>query len=162
MARIIPNEQSYLGFLPTVSSLAAPTVAEITAGKNLTSYLISLNASSTGNTVPTPNVATLFETSIPGTVQASCTADFYRDDEAGVNGDLAWITLPRRTTGFFLVMRYGIASPGASPTTGDKVEVWPISVVSRTMSNMANNTAMTFTVTCSVPDVPNEAAVVAA
>ena len=35
-------------------------------------------------------------------------------------------------------------------------------VVSRTMSNMANNTAMTFTVTCSVPDVPNENATVAA
>jgi hypothetical protein len=162
MARIIPNEQSYLGFVPTVANLAAPTTAEITAGKNLTAYLISLNASSTGNTVPTPDISTLFETSIPGTVQASLTADFYRDDTAGASGDLAWVTLPRKTSGYFVIQRFGLATPGSQPATAAKVEVWPIMVVSRTMSNMANNTAMTFTVTCSVPSVPNEAAVVAA
>lgn len=159
MSRVIPNEQSYLGFLPAVASVAAPTVAEITAGTDLTSFLISLNASSQGNTVPTPNISTLFETSIPGTVQASLTADFYRDDD--VSGDTAWTTLPRATEGFFVIQRFG-ATPGTDPGSGDKVEVWPVMVVSRTMSNMANNTAMTFTVTCSVPDVPNENATVAA
>lgn len=158
MARVIPNEQSYLGFLPAVANISAPTAAEITAGKDLTSYLISLNASTQRNTVPTPDISTLFETSIPGTVQASLTADFYRDDTAGATGDLAWITLPRSTKGFFLIQRFG----GGTPASGDKVEVWPIMVVSRTMSNMANNTAMTFTVTCSVPEEPNESATVAA
>lgn len=159
MARVIPNEQSYLAFLPAVADVSAPTVAEITAGTDLTSFLISLNASTQGNTVPTPNISTLFETSIPGTVQASLTADFYRDDEAA--GDTAWTTLPRATSGFFVVQRFG-ATPGVDPAAADVVEVWPVRVVSRTMSNMANNTAMTFTVTCSVPDVPDEAAVVAA
>jgi hypothetical protein len=159
MARIIPNEQSYVGFLPAVANLASVTSAELTAGKNLTSYLISMNASTQGNTVPTPNISTLFETSIPGTVQASLTADFYRDDTVGANGDLAWVTLPRKTNGFFVIQRFG--GTGATPAAAAKVEVWPIRVVSRTMSNMANNTALTFTVTCSVPDVPNESAVVA-
>lgn len=157
MSRVIPNEQSYLAFLPAVADISAPTVAEISAGTDLTSFLISLNASTQGNTVPTPDISTLFETSIPGTVQASLTADFYRDDTA----DTAWTTLPRATTGFFVVQRYG-ATPGVDPGSGDEVEVWPVSVVSRTMSNMANNTAMTFTVTCSVPEVPDEAATVAA
>ena len=161
MSRIIPNEQCYLGFLPAVADVAAPTAAEITAGKDLTSYLISLNASTQGNTVPTPDLSTLFETSIPGTVQASLTGDFYRDDAAGATGDLAWKTLPRKTKGFFVVQRFG-AEPGVAPAAADVVEVWPVMVVSRTMSNMANNTAMTFTVTCSVPAVPNEAATVAA
>lgn len=156
MSRVIPNEQSYLGFLPAVANLAAPTAAEITAGTNLTSFLISLNASSQGNTVPTPDISTLFETSIPGTVQASLTADFYRDDTT----DTAWTTLARSTEGFFVIQRYG--NTGGNPATADDVEVWPIMVVSRTMSNMANNTAMTFTVTCSVPVEPNESAVVAA
>lgn len=161
MARIIPNEQSYLGFAPAVANIAAPTTAELTAGKNLTSYLISLNASTQGNTVPTPDLSTLFETSIPGTVQASLTADFYRDDTAGVSGDLAWKTLPRKTSGYFIVQRFG-ATPNTTPASSAVVEVWPVMVVSRTMSNMANNTAQTFTVTCSVPQVPNEAAVVGA
>src|SRR5512139_221334 len=161
MSRIIPNEQSYVGFLPAVANLAAPTQAELTAGKNLTSYVISLNASTTGNTVPTPDISTLFETSIPGTVTASLTADFYRDDTVGASGDLAWVTLPRKTEGYFVIQRFG-ATPGQHPAAAAKVEVWPAMVVSRTMSNMANNTALTFTVTCSVPEVPNEAAVVAA
>lgn len=160
MARIIPNENTWIGFLPAVASLAAPTAAEITAGKDLTGYTISLNASTQGNTVPTPSLDTLFETSIAGTVQASFTGDFYRDDVAPPTGDLAWATLPRRTSGFFLISRFG--TDGAAPSSGDTVEVWPILVVSRTMSNMSNNTVMTFTMTASVPVEPNEAATVAA
>lgn len=159
MSRIIPNEQSYLGYLPVVANLASPTAAEITAGKNLTSYLISINASTTGNTVPTPNISTLFETNIAGTVQATLTADFYRDNLTGVTDDLAWKTLPRKTAGFFVIQRFN--GTGNTPLSAAKVEVWPILVVSRTMSNMANNTVETFTVTCSIPNVPNEDAVVA-
>lgn len=158
MGRIIPNQNVYVGFLPAVANIASPTTAEITAGKNLTPYVISLNASSQGNTVPTPSLDTLFETSVPGTVQASFTGDFYRDDTVGVNGDLAWITLPRSTKGFFLISRFGTS--GATPGSAAKVEVWPVMVVSRTMANMSNNTVMTFTVTCSVTAVPNEAATV--
>lgn len=157
MSRIIPNEQSYVGFLPTVANLAAPTVVELTAGKDLTSYTISLNASSQGNTVPTPDISTLFETSIPGTVQASFTGDFYRDDTT--LNDLAWTSLPRKTKGFFVIQRF-LAIKNTIPATAAKVEVWPVEVISRTMSNMTNNTALTFTLTCSVPKEPNEAAVV--
>ena len=110
------------------------------------------------NSVDAPDISTLFETSIPGTVQASLTADFYRDDAD--SGDDAWDTLPRSTEGFFVIQRFG--NTGGNPATSSKVEVWPIMVVSRTMSNMSNNTAMTFTVTCSVPVEPNENATVAA
>jgi hypothetical protein len=159
MARVIPNEQSYLGFLPAVADLSSVTSAELTAGKNLTSYLISINASTTGNTVPTPNISTLFETSIAGTVQATLTADFYRDNGEQLTDDLAWKTLPRKTAGFFVIQRFG--GTGSTPLADDKVEVWPILVVSRTMSNMANNTVETFTVTCSIPNVPAEDAVIA-
>lgn len=157
MSRIIPNEQSYLGFLPAVAVLTAPTTAEITAGVDLTKYLISLNAATQGNTVPTPDLSSLFETNIPGTVQASLTADFYRDDDE----DLAWVTLPRKTKGYFVVQRFG-AVANTQPAAADPVEVWPVIIVSRTMSNMSSNTVQTFTVTASVPEVPAESAVVAA
>ena len=160
MARIIPNENAYVGFVPTIANPNSPTAIEITAGKELTAYLISMNASTTGNTVPTPDISTLFETSIPGTVTATLTADFYRDDTVGATGDLAWKTLPRKTSGYFVIQRFGHL-PGAPIAAAAVVEIWPIMVVSRTMANMANNTVMTFTVTCSVPTVPNEAAVVA-
>lgn len=157
MARLIPNERTWLGFVPTVEDIDAPTAAEIGDAINLTPFLISLNASSRGNTVPTPSLDTLFETSIPGTVQASLDADFYRDDE----NDLAWETLPRATTGFFIISRFGGSGDGRVPASTDEVEVWPVAVVSRTMANSGSGTVLTFTVSCSVPREPNENAVVA-
>ena len=157
MARIIPNENTWLGFVPTVADLAAPTATELAAAVNLTPYLLSINASSQGNTVPTPSIDTLFETSIAGTVQASLSADFYRDDD----NDLAWDTLPRKTRGVFVISRFGGSGTNGEPASGDSVECWPILVVSRTNSNISNNTVMTFTVTGSIPEEPEEDAVVA-
>jgi hypothetical protein len=159
MARIIPNENTWIGFTPTIASAnLVPTLAEVTAAVDLTSFVISLNASARGNAVPTPSFDSLFETSTAGTSSATFDADFYRDDAA--DNDIAWETLPRGTRGFFIVQRYG--SGGTAPTTGDEVEVWPVMVTSRTMANMSNNTVLTFTVSCAVNLEPNEAAVVAA
>lgn len=159
MARLIPNDNTWVGFATTIASATlAPTAAEVTSAVNLTHYLISLNASATGNIVPTPSFDTLFETSIPGTVQASFTADFYRDDTT----DTAWDTLPRATDGFFIISRYGGGGTGNKPIAGDDVEVWPVRVVSRTMANMTNNTVMTFTMTAAVPQEPAESIAVLA
>lgn len=160
MSRIIPNEQSWVGLAPTVIDLHAPTTTEITGAKVLTPYCISINAATQGNTVPTPSIDSLFETSIPGTVQASFSADFYRDDATGATGDIAWKTLPRKTKGVFIISRFGGKGTDQIPMAADIVECWPIIVVSRTMSNMSSNTVLTFTMTASVPEEPVEAAIV--
>lgn len=158
MARIIPNEQSWIGFATTIASAAlVPTAAEVTAAVPLTSFVISINASTTGNTVATPSFDSVFETSIPGTVTATFEADFYRDDTT----DTAWTTLPRGTKGYFIIQRFGNTT-GTAPVATTKVEVWPVTVQTRSGQNMTNNTAQTMTVQCSVPKVPNEAAIVAA
>jgi hypothetical protein len=170
--KVIPNENSWVGFRPTTQLIvspftvtpgvvtpASPSLAtEITPAVDLTGFLISITANTTGNTVPTPTLKTLFETSIAGTAGAQFSADFYRDDQA----DLAWSTLPRGTKGFFLISRFGGQGPSAQPALGQKVEVWPVRVTSRSASAMTSNTAETFTVTCSVPSEPVEDAVVAA
>ncbi len=154
MGRFIPNENTFIGFTLTLTgTVDAPKAADVTATIDLTDLTSSLNASAQGNSVPTPSFASLFETSIVGTSQATFTADFYRDDE----DDLAWDTLPRGTKGFFIISRYG-----GKPTTGDPCEVWPVTVLSRANANMANNTVQTFTCTCSVPKVPGEDAAVVA
>jgi len=155
MGRFIPNENTFVGLASAlVGSVDAPTVADVNGSVDLTDLTMSLNASAQGNAVPTPSFSHLFETSIVGTSQATFTADFYRDDE----DDLAWDSLPRLTAGFFIISRFG----GKPNTIGDKCEVWPVRVLSRAMSNMANNTVESFTVTCSVPSVPGEDAVTVA
>lgn len=159
MARIIPNENTWIGFAAagSITNIDAPTAAQIAAAVDLTPYAISLNASSRGNTVPTPSFDTLFETSTAGTSAATFDADFYRDDE----DDTAWETLPRGTRGFFIISRFGGTGTDNLPVATDEVEVWPVMITSRTMANMSSNTVLTFTASCSVNEEPSEAAVVA-
>jgi hypothetical protein len=157
MSRVIPNEQTWIGWTTVrPASLAAPTETELDAAIPLTGFIVSLNPSAQGNTVPTPNLDSLFETNVPGTIQASFTGDFYRDDEA----DTAWDNLPRAADGYFFVSRFGGSGTNQIPRSGDGVEVWPVMVVSRTMAAIASNTVQTFTVTGSVPEEPQENAVV--
>ncbi len=162
MARIIPNDNSFIAFTTTApgGSGGAHTVTTdlVDGATNLTGFVISLNASSQGNVVPTPALDSLFETSIIGTSTATFTADFYRDDAS----DTAWDTLTRGTTGYFLVSRYGGAGELNKPIADDIIEVWPVTIVSRTSAAMSNNTVQTFTVTGSVPVEPTEAVTVTA
>jgi len=156
MAKFIPNNNTWIGYVETLTNLddpvpgidgLVPCVADITAAVDLTPLTISITASAQGNTVPTPALNSLFETSIPGSNQASFTGDFYRDD---VDDD-AWDALERATEGFVIISRN-------DPTPGENtwVEVWPIVVTSRSPSSLTSNTAQTFTVTCSIPRIPNE------
>lgn len=159
MARIIPNENTWIGFAAdgVITNIDAPTAANVTAATDLTGFVISLNASSRGNTVPTPSFDTLFETTTTGTSAATFDIDLYRDD----TDDAAWDLLPRGTRGHFIISRFGGAGTNQKPIAGDTVEIWPVAVTSRTMANMSNNTVQTFTVTCAVNVEPNEDALVA-
>lgn len=161
MARIIPNENTWVGFLDGTTPLTnidAPTAANVTAAINLTGFCISLNASARGNTVPTPSFDSLFETSTAGTSAATFDADFYRDDEL----DTAWETLYRGRRGYFIIARFGGSGTDNLPTTGDDVEIWPVMITSRTMANMSSNTVLTFTASCAVMEEPAEDATIAA
>ena len=161
MAKIIPNQNTWIGFVTTFTNAATtliPTEAEVAGATDVTPFVISLNASSQGNIVPTPSLDSLFETSIPGTSQATFSGDFYRDD----TNDDAWDLWERGDSGFFIVSRYGGSGTASIPEAADTVEVWPVFIVSKTMANMANNTVETFTLTCSVPVEPDENVTVAA
>lgn len=157
MARVIPNQNTWIGFATSVSNIAAPTTAEINGAVNLTGFVVSLTASTTGNQLPTPAFDSLFETTIPGTVQGSFTMDMYRDDTV----DTAWTTLPRGTTGYVIISRFGGTGGNQKPTTGNKVEVWPIRVTSRSMQAANSNQVQIFQVTAGVSVTPNENATVA-
>lgn len=157
MARIIPNQNTYLAFLTSVANYLAPTQAEVAAGVNLTPFLVSFNATTRGNIVQTPAFDNRFETSISGTVMATLEAEFYRDNVS----DTAWSTLPRSTVGWFVLSRFGGTGTNNIPQTGNKVEVWPVNITARAASNMANNTSQTFTIQGSIPSVPGEAQTVA-
>lgn len=165
MSNVIPNENCFIGFIPAAvnkpfgtTATGAPTLAEINGSEDLTDFVVSINASATGNTVPTPRLKRLFETSVPGTSTATFTGDFYRDDE----DDAAWDALPRGKKGTFIINRFGGTGTDKRPAATQKTEVWPVQVVSRAASAMQSGAAQTFTLTCSVPIEPDEDYVVPA
>lgn len=156
MARIVPNENTFIGFIDNTSGTALPNfpavkVADLTGVIDLTGLTISVNASARGNTVPTPALDSLFETSVPGTSAATFDADFYRDDVTA--NDDAWTTLTRGKKGYFIIERIG---DGEVPVATDKIEVWPVQVISRVAANMSSNTALTFSINCAVNVEPVE------
>jgi hypothetical protein len=156
--RVIPNESSWIAFSDTApADLEAPTEDELAAAKVLTSYIVTINPTSTGNAIPTPNLDSLFDSSTIGTSQGAFSGDFYRDDE----DDLAWDTLKRGIRGYFYISRFGGSGTDHSPVAGENIEVWPVAITQRAGSAMASNTVQTFTLTAAVPDKPAEDAVVA-
>jgi len=158
MARVIPNEQSWIGFATARPvSLTAPTALEIGAATEITCLLSSINASAQGNAIPTPDLCSLFESSITGTSTATFTADFYRDDE----DDVAWELFPRGTRGYMYISRFGGGGAGHKPVAADHLEVWPVEVTSRAAGPLSSNTPQTFTITCAVNEEPAEDAIAA-
>lgn len=184
MARIIPNNNTWIGFIPVTSfgtaianyptswnsSLAQPsiTATEITSqAYDITPFVVSLTAQTTGNTVPTPTLDTLFEGNIAGTVNSSFTMDLYRDDASYTDPntltsavDFAWTKLPRSQKGYIIVSRYGGSGTNQLPQAGNTVELWPVVVTARTAGAVTSNTVQTFTITAAVPFEPAEAATV--
>lgn len=213
MARIIPNNNTFVGFIPVAnfnttpftgtylkagvsttfdpstwnSSYGQPTLtaSDITKAVDITPFVISITAQSTGNTVPTPTLDTLFEGNIPGTVNASFTMDLYRDDatytdgtttNAVVSGDLAsantgvdyaWAAFKRGQRGYVIISRFNnpaTVTQGSNqrPSLNNIVEIYPVIVTAKTAGAITSNTVQTFTVTAAVPFEPAEYALVGA
>jgi hypothetical protein len=204
MARIIPNNNTFIGFFPVTafnggsdfasynattwnSSQAAPSITGVEAKKflDITPFVISATAQSTGNTVPTPTLDSLFEGNIPGTVNASFTMDMYRDDASytdtvatitGAFGDIAavesgsvdfaWALFKRGVKGYMLISRFNEPvigqgsnqrpSGSGSAATNNIVEIYPVVITAKTAGPITSNTVQTFTITAAVPFEPAE------
>jgi hypothetical protein len=157
MTRVIPNELTKVHFAPAVADISSPTTTEINDGTDLTGFLVNLEAATSGQTVATPDFNSLFETNIPGTAAGQLTAEMYRDTDA----DDAWDVLPRDTSGYMVVARFGWSGSNNSPATGDPCEVWPIRVTTRSAMALTNNEVQRFSVEAAIPEEPDEDAAVA-
>lgn len=144
MARVIANSKTVVKFGP-VADVQNPTRAEIDGAENLTGFLVSFDNSVEGNEVDTPDFATSFESSIPGTYSATVSAEFYRDDET----DTAWDTLPRDTDGAFIIMRFG-------DVEGEPLECFPTRITTRSPVALANNESQRFNIEAAVYEPPLE------
>lgn len=165
MSRIASTGVIAVKFVPTIGNPAAPTVAEIGAGVDLTPWLTrdGLSTPLDGSTIDVAGANSRYNATASGSYGGQpITLKFFRDSDSG--DDTAWATLPRQTQGYLVIRRFGgstSSSDDAFAATQD-VEVWPIDVLSRTNTPIADNEAQKFEVSCAVPSEPVEDAVVAA
>lgn len=167
MSRYGTSGQLGLYFVPTIASIAAPTVTEISAGVNLATYVTrdGIKTPASGNTVDSSVVGSAYTPQVPGTyggdaISLTC----HRGSKGGVGGDdIAWSTFVRGTQGFIVIARSGwaqssttgLGTPSGTPTLADRCEVYPASVLTRAMADTAENQTSRFDVTLTVVADPN-------
>jgi hypothetical protein len=161
MSRLMFPGTGKVRWVPTLSSVTAPTAVQINAGIDLTPWLRQdgLNRSITGALTDVADARDTFDRTDLGTYSATLEVTFLRDSVAGA--DTAFSTLQRGTRGFFIVAPFGWAGAATTATAGDRCEVWPAVVSSLGAEAEGKEKAQVIKITFGVPDAPETNALVA-
>jgi len=153
------EEYTRVHWCPTIVDPSAPTLAELTAGVDVSTCISKdgLKMGATNNKVKNDDITTAFMSEIPGSWGNALTLTCFRDDD----DDLAWDTFGTRNTAGFLVIRRMKAYATAF-ASGDKVEVYPGATGQPALGDSAENERVKFTVDILISAPPELAALVAA
>lgn len=113
-----------LWYVAAIAAPNAPTVAELTAGIDLTPQLVrdSLNVERSATTYDASDASSRQDKQVPGTIGAGqVTATFQRDSV--VADDDAWTTLTEDAAGFLVKRSFG--GSATAPAAAQKLEVYP-------------------------------------
>lgn len=159
MARIIADGEVRVEWVPGASGIAdpaAPTVAELGTGQDVTPFLSSLDTPLDGEAVPAADLSSAFNKTVAGTFGGNVSLDGYRESVT----DEAWGLWPRGTEGFFVIRRFG--GSDVAIAASDDVEVYLIRTVTRTPATLDRGSVQMFTMEAAVQDEPELEGVVAA
>lgn len=155
MARFMRKGKAKFYWVPTIANKTAPTVAEITAGTQLTAQVAEVNGFEfTNNPIDVPDMASAFVSKIPGedSIDDSSIV-FYEDDTSNP----IYTAQTKGNVGHVVIFYNGTA--GANPAIADKCEVWPAIVASNARRYTADNEAAQYQVTYALTAAPSQATV---
>ena len=140
MPRFMRKGRTKVRWIPTIAAATLiPTTAEVTAGTDLTPQLAEIAGFTfTNSPIATPDMSSDFVVTIPGenaTEDSSMT--FYEDNVFASNPIKT--ALAKGATGFIGIYFQGIA--GATPASGDRLDVWPVSISANVRTYTAGNEA---------------------
>lgn len=146
-------------WVPTITTIAAPTVAQLNAGTALATLLTKdgLQTPNNQNMVDNTSLAERFDAQLVGSFGGPITLKLKRDNDGT---DAAWNLFEWGENGF-VVIRRGLAYDAAW-AAAQKAEVYPAQAHEPVMDNTAANAQQTFTVMLAVTAQPNLRATVAA
>ncbi len=158
MADIINDGLTKVSFVSTISSVAAPTVAELNAGTALEDYIVSdgLGQEFGTEAVETTALSSTYATSLPGRQTVSTELTLKNQGDASA----PFSVLTHKAAGYLVVRRYVAAS--TAWTASQTVEVHPVEVGIRARIPAAENEAAKFKVKLAHTSEPTMAATVAA
>lgn len=157
MSVVIIDGRVRVTFATSISNVAAPTVAELNAGTNITSYITpdGLDIGMETGGVDTSNLASTFTTMRAGRKKPGISITFHHDSPT----DTPYNLFPYRTTGYIIVRR-GVDTTTANATS-DKCEVYPVESGEATQAKPSVDATWDFTIPFFVMSDPNTRAVVA-
>lgn len=138
-------------FVPTVSNIAAPTVAQITAGDRLTK-ITNYTMSSDEAEVDTSDIDSMYDTTDVGTSKVGPIEITFKYQD---NEDMVEL-LVFRSRGYLIRSRTG----SVAATT--EVEVYPVTIGKQRPEGYSRNAEQKFAVKFHVHSEPDEHAIVAA
>lgn len=160
MARITPDSYTKIHIVDSIASESAPTVAELTAGTEVTGFLTpaGLDTPEEGTDADISSIASARDFSIPATIGGELSGEFYRDDTA----DDAWDAMARLTETHLVIGRFGGTGTSNALIATDTAEVWPVRVSQRNPSRITRGEALRFVVTFALSGDPTLDATVTA
>lgn len=162
MSTFIHDEKIQVWIVDDIDDISAPTLTEIQAGTEVTGYLRSLSTPLASNPVDSSTAESRYNTTASGTYGGQpVTGTFTRDDVYA--DDDAWTLLERGLETNLVICDRG-GSGAAYPdnpnrlqlAVGDRVDVWPIEVMSRERGDYSRNSLVEFNFSASVPTPPAE------
>jgi hypothetical protein len=158
MTRRTHEEYTRIWWVATIASKTAPTVAEITAGIDISPFVPKdgLKVGSTNNKVKSDDITTAFMSEIPGSYGNAVSLTCFRDDTT----DTAWTAFQTRGSLGFLVVRRMIPYTTAL-AIGQKAEVYPGATGQPLLADTAENERMKFTVDVMISSTPVLSATIA-
>ena len=138
-------------FVPTITVLATPTTAQITAGTNLTPQIAEVAGFTfTNNPISTPDMDTAFVSQIGGEDTGEASSMTFYELKGGT--DSIHDAQTKGLNGYICIFYAGLA--GGTPASGDKMEVWPITITSNARVYSAGNEAAQYRVAYAITGVP--------
>lgn len=160
MADLISDGKTKVAWATAISSVSAPTVAELTAAQDFTTRVTpdGLKTDASTESVDTSSLASTFTTSEAGRRGYDIEVTFKRGDTP--TEDAPWATLKYKTYGF-LIVRRGVAYDTAF-SADQEIEVYPVVCGERQSAAPAANEVSKFVSPMMLREEPDTAALVAA
>jgi len=142
MADIVNDGMTAVSFVPTISSTAAPTVAELNAGTRLDSFLTpdGLGLEFSTESVDTTALSSTYNAELPGRLTVSTELTLKHQGD----GVAPFSTFASKPEGY-IVVRRNLATSTAW-TAGQTVEVYTVQIGTRRRNAPAANEVLKFTV----------------